>query len=137
MKEGTSISQSSLNFKGRLIWTYNVEEFVFVIAALPNKEEQVVLRLDLDEKSVEQCVKLPVESKTRRSVFPTDQFVLYCNGRDLNILPYDGVEMKGKLRFRFNSVYAGLPRDAIAFTSVTMVNNTVFAVLSVGRIICW
>jgi hypothetical protein len=136
MKEGESVSQFSLNFDGTFIWTYNVEESVFAVAR-SKESSQVILRLDLNNGSTELCAKLPVKIHQRKAVFPTEQFVLYCVKRQLVILPYKGVEMKGQLTFQFSIRFPGLPLSSIAFSAVTMVNNSVFAVLNFGRILYW
>ncbi|KAI6182443.1 hypothetical protein M3Y97_00380700 [Aphelenchoides bicaudatus] len=136
LKAGESVSQFNLNFEGSFLWTYNVEESVFAVA-LTKEKEQVVLRLDLDEGSTELCAKLPLNIQQRRAVCPSEQFVLYCNGREIVILPYKDVEMKGDLKFYFPTKYSGLSKDSVKFNSVTMVKNAVFAVLSTGRVVYW
>lgn len=136
LKAGDSVSQFSFEFDGTFVWTYNIEESVFAVA-LSKEKNQVVLRLDLDNGNTELCAKLPVMIQQRRAVFPCENFVLYCNGRNLTILPYNNSVMKGVLNFDFRGNYSGLDPKLIAFSSVTMIKNSVFAVLNFGRILYW
>lgn len=138
LNAGASVSQFSFNYKGRFLWTYNTDDTYFVIA-LTKEKEQVVLRLNLDDGTTNFCAKLPLVAKSRRSVYPTNDFVLYCDKRVLHLMPYDANEftLNGPYSFHFNANYTGLKPESIMFNSVTIINDTVFAVMSTGRILYW
>jgi hypothetical protein len=115
-----------------------VEKSTYAVAVPEDKEKkQVVLRLDLENGTCDVCVELPVMIKKRRSVCPTEQFVLYCDQRSVNLLPYKGVKVAGSKRFKFEQNYPGVFHGDIIFKSVTVVQNNAFAVLSLGRVYCW
>lgn len=109
---------------------------MFAVAKTEDKK-QVVLRLDLDNGSTEFCVKLPLNFKHRRVICPTENFALYCKKRGLVILPYKDVQFKGVQSYTFNKNFNGVDPDSISFSSVTVVKNSVFAVLNFGQILYW
>lgn len=136
LKEGTSIAQFKFNYNGHFLWTYDYEGSVFVVTVNKAKEQEII-RLNFDEGTTTFCVKLPLKILHRRAVCPANRFALYCEGRNLQMLPYGDFKLKGPEKFYFSTVYQGLPRNSISFNSVTIVNDSVFAVMSTGRIIFW
>jgi hypothetical protein len=137
LNAGQSLSQFSFNYNGLFLWTYNYADSVFAVAVTKEKD-QVVLRLNFEDGTSSLCAKLPVKVMNRRAIFPAERFVLYCHGRDLHRLAYvDEKALNGLSSYNFRSIYPGIAPEAIAFSSVTMVNDSVFAVLTVGRIFYW
>ncbi|KAI6202945.1 hypothetical protein M3Y94_00499900 [Aphelenchoides besseyi] len=131
-------SQHELSSKFTVQWVYNVGAALFAVAISSKQvDEQVLLRIDINTGKTTVLAKLPIKVHERRKLAFSDKYAAFCDGKTVRLLPFDNVTINGELEYTFSKAFTLDNEDKIVFSSVTIVEDHVFAVLALGRVYYW
>ncbi|CAD5206456.1 unnamed protein product [Bursaphelenchus okinawaensis] len=124
-----------IKLPGRLIYVYSVEDQLFGL--LNAKSGDVLGKFDLKKYETSIVLNLPGKIEKAKRLAVGENYVAYANGRQMNILGFDESFTPTNKEFFFGPSFGMEFNDKVAFETVKIVKNNLFAVLNFGRVYCW
>lgn len=137
LEENNLKKSGRIEGKEKFLYTYINKKKVFAVTEKV-KNVQKLVEINLKEESIEMVLTLPSTIKKRSELAVENDFAVLCCGRLVKVIFFIAPSTKLETEFHFGQHFTGADyNDKVAFESVKVVNNNVFAVLTIGRVYSW